>query len=125
MFLTGAMSAADNLSTGCSTPSNAAAHTSDASMTTRGSLASDRLTRRLINLAQLGIRPRCSEPTHGYWTSEHEPERRLAAVWCRGCPVLVECGEAAVANDERWGVWAGVDRSVRPGKRLQRMSKAA
>jgi Transcription factor WhiB len=87
--------------------------------------ASGRLNRRLIDLARLGIRPHCSEPiTPGYWTSEHEPERRLAVAWCRGCPVLVECGEAAVAHDERWGVWAGVDRSVRPGKKLQRNSKA-
>jgi hypothetical protein len=35
---------------------------------------------------------------------------------CAGCPVLVECGTAATANDERWGVWGGHDRTVRPGR---------
>lgn len=75
------------------------------------------LTRSLIQAASRGLRPHCSQPeTHSYWTSEHEGERAHAALWCTGCPVWVECGEAAEANDERHGVWAGVDRSVRPGR---------
>jgi hypothetical protein len=34
---------------------------------------------------------------------------------CEGCPVIMECWSAAVARDERWGVWGGVDRSPRRG----------
>ena len=29
---------------------------------------------------------------------------------CRYCPVTAECGEAAGAQRERWGIWAGEDR---------------
>jgi hypothetical protein len=84
-------------------------------------LASDRLTIALLNSAVRGERPHCSDvETHHYWTSEHPAERALAALACRGCPVGRQCGEAAEANDERWGVWNGVDRSVRPGRKLQR-----
>jgi Transcription factor WhiB len=88
--------------------------------------ASDRLTIALLTIATQGLRVHCSDPvTHHYWTSEHEAERRLAQLACRDCPVGRECGEAADANDERWGVWNGVDRSVRLGKKLQRDSEAA
>jgi hypothetical protein len=77
-------------------------------------VATDRLTIALLNLASQGQRVHCSDPvTHSYWLSEHPAERALAALACRGCPVFVECGEAAAANDERWGVWNAVDRSVR------------
>jgi hypothetical protein len=92
---------------------------------TRAAQASDKLTVALLTIASQGIRTNCSDPeTHHYWTSEHPPERRLAARACHGCPVLVECGEAAEANDERHGVWAGVDRTVRPGQKPKR-DKAA
>lgn len=91
----------------------------------RAARASDRLTVPLLTIASQGVRTNCSDPeTHHYWTSEHEAERRLAARACTGCPVGRECGEAAEANDERHGVWAGVDRTVRPGQKLKR-DKAA
>jgi hypothetical protein len=91
----------------------------------RASQASDRSTVALLNLASQGLRTNCSDPgTHHYWTSDHEAERALAVRACHGCPVLVECGQAATANDERHGVWAGVDRTVRPGQKLKR-DKAA
>jgi hypothetical protein len=95
-------------------------------MTASARLASDRLTIALLNAAVRGERPHCSDvETHNYWTGEHPAERALAALACRGCPVGRECGEAAEANDERWGVWNGVDRSVRAGRKLQRDSEAA
>ena len=79
--------------------------------------ASDALTRRLIDLARQGIRPRCGDyETSHYWTSEHEAERKQAAQWCTGCPMFLPCGQPAEANQERWGVWGGRDRTVRPGK---------
>jgi Transcription factor WhiB len=89
--------------------------------------ASEQLTRALLANAARGIRPRCSDPKIcSYWTSEYPTERALAALWCAGCPVFAECGEFAAAHDERWGVWAGVDRGVRgSGKKLQRDSDAA
>jgi hypothetical protein len=94
--------------------------------TTNKRKANEQLTRALLANAARGIRPRCSDPKiWSYWTSEYPTERALAALWCAGCPVFVECGEFAAAHDERWGVWAGVDRSVRPGKKLQRDSRAA
>jgi Transcription factor WhiB len=87
-------------------------------MTPRARIASQGLTRGLLNLAARGIRPRCSDPaTHGYWLSEHKAERDLAARWCHGCPVLTECLAAAKANREQWGVWGAVDFSRRPGQK--------
>jgi WhiB family transcriptional regulator, redox-sensing transcriptional regulator len=35
---------------------------------------------------------------------------------CCGCPVRLQCTLAAEANDERFGVWGGVDRSVQHGE---------
>ncbi len=78
----------------------------------------DLLTRALVDLATKGQRPRCGDPaTHDYWTSDQQAEREQAACWCAGCPVLDECHAAAAANGERFGVWAGVDRTMRPKHR--------
>jgi hypothetical protein len=86
-------------------------------MTAKGALASDALTTALINLVPRGIRPRCSDPeTHYMWLSEDEAERKQAARWCAGCPVLAECDTAARANRERFGVWGGVDLACAPGR---------
>jgi hypothetical protein len=83
-------------------------------MNTSARLASDKLTIAPLTIAVKGQRAHCSDvATHHYWTSEHPAERARAALACHGCPVGRECGEAAEANDERWGVWNAVDRSVR------------
>jgi hypothetical protein len=82
----------------------------------RAAVASDQLTMALVKLAARGRRPRCGEPAdHGLWLSEDLAERELAARLCAGCPVLAECGAAAEASGERFGVWGGRDRSA--GKR--------
>jgi hypothetical protein len=87
----------------------------------RGREASDRLTRALLELAASGLRTHCSDvEKHSDWISESDGERALAALWCRGCPALPPCLDAAQANRERWGVWGGRDFSQRPGKRTQR-----
>jgi hypothetical protein len=79
--------------------------------------ASERLLRALITIASRGQRTHCSDPSLSeLWLSESEPERAEAARLCIGCPVITECGAAAAANDERWGVWGGRDRTVRPGR---------
>jgi WhiB family transcriptional regulator, redox-sensing transcriptional regulator len=33
--------------------------------------------------------------------------------FCRRCPVQAECLEAAMALDERWGIWGGATNSDR------------
>jgi hypothetical protein len=87
-------------------------------MSRRGREAFDRLTQALITMASQGLRPHCSDSeSHWIWLSERPAERQLAALMCRGCPVITECGDAAEANQERWGVWGGVDRSLRPGRK--------
>jgi hypothetical protein len=86
--------------------------------TTHARQATKRLVRALVDLAARGLRTHCSDAgTSELWLSEHEGERAEAAILCIGCPVIQPCGEAAQANDERWGVWAGVDRTRRPGKK--------
>jgi hypothetical protein len=38
----------------------------------------------------------------------------------RRCVVdFLPCGQAAEDRDERWGVWGGFDRSIRPGRRKE------
>ena len=81
-------------------------------MSTKGQQASDALTIALLTAAANGLRAHCSDwATHHYWLSEFEAERALAVRACRGCPVFTECGDAARANREQWGVWAGKDHS--------------
>lgn len=89
----------------------------------KGRQASDRLTRRLIDLALRGVRPRCGDAeTSHYWTSEHEGERKQAALWCTGCEVLAECFAAAKANRETWSVYGGVDFSRTPGTKRKEIA---
>jgi hypothetical protein len=79
--------------------------------------ASERLLRALLTIASQEQRTHCSDPgLSELWLSDHEGERAEAARLCIGCPVITECGAAAIANDERWGVWGGHDRTVRPGR---------
>jgi hypothetical protein len=79
--------------------------------------ASDRLTKALGDLAHQGIFPHCGDPSTGWmWLSDDADDRARAVKWCRGCPIFAECGEAASAQRERWGVWAGEDRTRQPGK---------
>jgi Transcription factor WhiB len=76
--------------------------------------ASQRLDIALITMAQRGERPRCADPVdHIRWTSDDQRNRQIAVAWCAGCPVIVECGQAADARDERWHVWGGVDYTRR------------
>jgi len=80
--------------------------------------AAEELTRRLVDLAAQGRRPRCGEPGgHEMWCSDDATDRALAATWCLGCPVLVECGAAADEHDERFGVFGGRDRTPPPASR--------
>jgi hypothetical protein len=80
----------------------------------RGAIASGLLAKALIDLAARGLRTHCSDPqTSHMWLSESESERAQAARLCNGCPVSLECWGASVARREEFGVWSGVDRTVR------------
>lgn len=61
-------------------------------------------------LVEQGTLPPCADRS-GAWTSDDRDERALAARLCRPCPILTECGAAADSTKERFGVWAGVDRT--------------
>lgn len=72
------------------------------------------LNAALVRLAAQGVRPRCGEyGSHPLWLSEKPEERALAASWCTGCPVLVECGQAGAEYRANFGVWGGRDRTRR------------
>ncbi len=72
--------------------------------------AAEQLTRAL---AAQGRRPRCGEPGgHELWCSDDADDRAQAARWCVGCSVLTECADAADERGERFGTWAGVDRTI-------------
>lgn len=73
--------------------------------------AGEELTRQLIDLAANGGRPRCGDPGDDRWTSDDPTDRAEAAALCAGCLVLDACRAAADEADERWHVWAGVDRT--------------
>jgi len=85
--------------------------------------AAEQLTRAMVSLAAQGRRPRCGEPGgHELWCSDDADDRAQAASWCNGCPVLAECAAAANEQGERFGVWAGRDRTPPPASRPKRES---
>ncbi|MEV5659823.1 WhiB family transcriptional regulator [Streptomyces flaveolus] len=47
------------------------------------------------------------------WFSTDPTERRGAAQQCRQCPLLLDCMRFALAADEQYGVWGGVDFEAR------------
>lgn len=80
--------------------------------------ASDALTAALVRMAADGNRPPCGEYGRGeLWLSDDDDDRRLAAGWCLGCPIIAECHDAAEEMGERFGVWAGVDRTPQKARR--------
>jgi hypothetical protein len=82
----------------------------------RGRVESERLTRALVDLASRGQRPRCSDPVSSeMWLSEDQAGRKQAARMCRGCPVIDPCRD--VGQYQTFGVYGGVDRTRRPGRK--------
>lgn len=47
------------------------------------------------------------------WSSNDPTERHYAARQCHGCPLLLACQQHALANEERYGVWGGMDFEAR------------
>lgn len=71
----------------------------------------------LAEALEAGLRIPCASGDD--WLSDDATERADAAKRCAGCSCLTECAQAADSTKERWGVWAGVDRSSRPLKPRQ------
>jgi hypothetical protein len=65
----------------------------------------------LLDLAERGQRVPCEGGDGEAWVSESLSERRRAARLCGNCSVLDLCAAAADETGERWGVWAGRDRT--------------
>lgn len=63
----------------------------------------------------------CRDDNPELWFSTSSRDRRKAIALCQTCPVIDECGREADRTDQRYGVWAGVDRELKgegtPGKR--------
>jgi hypothetical protein len=77
----------------------------------------ERLRQALVDRGRRGLRTHCSDPVLGdLWVSEHRADRAEAVKLCVGCPVIVECGAAAVARRERHYVWGGRDFTRVPAK---------
>lgn len=75
----------------------------------------DRLALALAGLLAEGERPPCCGS--GAWVSEDRDERAVAARLCARCSLIAECAAAADSTKERFGVWAGVDRTQPAGRR--------
>ena len=83
----------------------------------RAAEANDALTRALINAAARGDRPRCGDGEISWMFLDEDPRpRAIAATYCAGCPVWAECDE--VGRHQRFGTWAGQDRTRPPGKKV-------
>jgi hypothetical protein len=74
-------------------------------------------TRALRGLADVGRSTPCqSDPAS--WFADQAHRRAEAARACAWCPALQPCATYAAANNERHGVWAGVDRELKRESRL-------
>ncbi len=62
-------------------------------------------------------RPPCCDGS-GRWLSDDEAVRAQATEECGGCPLMEPC--RAAGAEQSWGVWGGVDVSVRPTRRRER-----
>lgn len=71
------------------------------------------LSAALERLSDDGRRPVCAQAPDLWSTDASAADRREAALACQWCPVLDFCAAYADAAKERYGVWAGVDRTAR------------
>jgi WhiB family redox-sensing transcriptional regulator len=62
----------------------------------------------------------CAETDPEAFFPEKGGSTREAKRVCSGCTVRAECLEAALANDERFGIWGGLSERERRRIRLQR-----
>ena len=62
----------------------------------------------------------CAETDPEAFFPEKGGSTREAKRVCTGCSVRAECLEAALTNDERFGIWGGLSERERRRLRLQR-----
>jgi WhiB family redox-sensing transcriptional regulator len=62
----------------------------------------------------------CAETDPEAFFPEQGGSTREAKRVCGGCAVRIECLEAALGNDERFGIWGGLSERERRRVRLQR-----
>jgi WhiB family redox-sensing transcriptional regulator len=62
----------------------------------------------------------CAETDPEAFFPDQGGSTREAKRVCGGCAVRTECLEAALANDERFGIWGGLSERERRRLRLQR-----
>ena len=62
----------------------------------------------------------CAETDPEAFFPEKGGSTREAKRVCTGCSVRTECLEAALTNDERFGIWGGLSERERRRLRLQR-----
>ena len=55
---------------------------------------------------QKGVTPEAAK-------AERDARRAEAIMVCLSCPVMVECREASLEQEERWGIWAAMDETDR------------
>lgn len=69
--------------------------------------------------------PACSETSNAVIFElagdRHNPRKleRMAKGICATCPYLLKCREWSLDNDERWGIWGGLNRYER-GREIRR-----
>ena len=71
---------------------------------------SERCTTAVAGTRGWESRAACADPTGEVtklFFSDDLPDIALAKRLCAGCPVLLDCLEAAVARNEQYGVWGG------------------
>ena len=74
--------------------------------------AQQQLTQSLVILLERGQRTPCQRPgVRDRWTSDDREEREYAASACSPCSARADCHAAADETKEKFGVWAGVDRT--------------
>lgn len=78
------------------------------------------LARERFGWQELGL---CTEADPEAFFPERGGDVRPAKRICRQCPVIRQCLEYALENDERWGVWGGLSEMER--RRLRRERRAA
>lgn len=66
--------------------------------------------------------PGCTDvsPEIFFAHSGRSNEVKMAKVICSMCPIMVECGERAIASNERHGTWGGMSEQERMAIRRAR-----
>ena len=57
--------------------------------------------------------PCLASPTPELWTAEADTDQRAAARACHQCPLLHQCRQYALTQQETGGVWGGMTEAER------------